>query len=109
MFENLQSRLRNSAALISRSIDANELTEIKNPTDVTNGSYLKHLAQLREYRNANNDIAFIYIMRLEGEKITFVIDSDSSDEQALPGRVYDEDFPNLKSGFKIDSRSGNFM
>jgi len=99
LFANLQSRLRNSAALISRSIDANDLAEIRNPGDVTRPAYLKYLGQLREYRSANKDIAFIYVMRLEGKNVVFVIDSDSSAEQALPGRVYDADVPNLLAGF----------
>ena len=99
LFVNLQSRLRNSAALISRSIDARELVDIRNPADITRPVYLKYLKQLREYRSANEDIAFIYIMRREGENVVFVIDSDSSEEQALPGRVYDADAPNLVAGF----------
>ncbi len=78
LFVNLQSRLRNSAALISRSIDANDLKGINTPSDVTDESYQKYLNLLREYKEANEDIAFIYLMRRQDDKVVFVIDSDSS-------------------------------
>lgn len=99
LFVNLQSRLRNSAALISRSIDANDLKGINTPSDVTDASYQKYLNLLREYKEANEDIAFIYLMRRQDDKVVFVIDSDSSEKQALPGRVYDANIPKLKAGF----------
>ncbi len=44
-------------------------------------------------------IAFLYFMRLEQGRIFFVLDSDESGEQALPGRVY-ADVPTLmRAGF----------
>lgn len=99
LFSRLQGRLMNSAAIISRVIDANDLTDIRKPEDVAVPSYQKYLKLLREFQEANVDIAFIYVMRKEGDNIVFVIDSDRSEEQALPGRNYTADAPKLIHGF----------
>jgi len=100
LFSSLQVRLMNSAAIISRVIDADDLIDIRSPEDVTASSYRKNLALLRDFEKANDDIAFIYVMRKEGDSIVFVIDSDSSADQALPGREYTVSVPNLESGFE---------
>jgi diguanylate cyclase (GGDEF)-like protein len=101
LFKRLQSRLMNSAAMISRAIDADNLVNIRASADVTIPSYQKNLQLIREFQAANDDIAFIYVMRKEGDKVVFVLDSDRSQEQALPGRIYTEEVPNLKKGFTI--------
>ena len=67
--------------------------------DVSLASYQKYLKMLRDFQSANKDIAFIYIMRKQGDDIVFVIDSDPTDKQAHPGKVYDVDVPNMKLGF----------
>ena len=77
LFTNLQSRLMNSAALISRSLDANEILDIKTPEDTNLPAYQKYLKMLREFKASNKDIAFIYIMRKQGNDVVFVIDSDN--------------------------------
>lgn len=90
----------NSAALISRAMDANDMVDIKGPQDITLPAYQNCLKMLREFQSANEDIAFIYIMRKQGEDIVFVIDSDVSDAQATPGKLYDVEVPNMKHGFE---------
>ncbi len=99
LFSHLRNRLMNSAALISRTIDARNLVDIREPSDVNRPSYHKHLQMLREFQAANEDIAFIYAMKRIGDKVVFVIDSDTSEKQALPGRPYEADAPHLRSGF----------
>jgi methyl-accepting chemotaxis protein len=47
----------------------------------------------------NKDIAFLYIMRRINNRVVFVIDSDESDRQALPGKEYTEVIPALIDGF----------
>jgi diguanylate cyclase (GGDEF)-like protein len=97
--QSLRSRLMNSAALLSRSLDARELEAIRGPDDVGSPAYASVLAQLREFQGSNQDIAFIYVMRLDGDVVRFVLDSDSSSEQAQPGDDYSEDAPRLREGF----------
>jgi len=47
----------------------------------------------------NPDIAYLYVMRQEREKVFFVIDSDETEKQALPGTEYEQQLPSLVKGF----------
>ena len=100
LFKQLQNRLMNSAALISQALDANEIEGIRERKDVSLPVYQNYLKKLREFQKSNKDIAFIYIMHKQGEEIVFVIDSDISDAQAHPGKLYDVEVPTMKQGFE---------
>ena len=95
----LQARLRNSAALVSQTVDARELAGIRGAADVSRPAYRKYLALLRDFKHTNPDVAFLYVMRREGGRVLLVIDKDESEEQALPGREYRELVPALLAGF----------
>lgn len=100
LMRSLKSRLRNSAALLSQSIDARSLDSIRTPEDVESDTYRRALDQLRRMRRTNPDIAFLYIMRRADDgKVTFVVDSDETSAQALPGKEYPEVPPNMEAGF----------
>jgi HAMP domain-containing protein len=95
----LQGRLKSSSALIGQVIDARELEGIRETQDTKNPVYERYLSLLRTFRKTNPDIAFLYIMRLEKEGTVFVVDSDETDAQALPGKVYTLSLPALSEGF----------
>jgi HAMP domain-containing protein len=99
LMQSLRSRLQNSAALLSQGIDALELEGIRTPDDMTQEAYLRNLEKLRRLRRANPDIAYLYVMRLEQGRIFFVLDSDETERQALPGREYTEAPSLLRTGF----------
>jgi HAMP domain-containing protein len=99
LMRSLRSRLQNSAALLSYTIDARALDGIRAPADMAQPAYQANLAKLRQLRRLNPDIAFLYIMRLEGEQVVFVIDSDETERQAPPGRVYEESPDSMRMGF----------
>jgi HAMP domain-containing protein len=99
LMQSLRSRLQNSASLLSQSIDANDLETIQKPADVQQAAYLSTLEKLRRLRRSNPDIAYLYIMRKTGEQIQFVVDSDETEKQALPGREYPEASDLLRMGF----------
>ena len=103
LVQSLRSRLKNSAALLSQSIDARDLDAIRSPADVGSHNYARTLEKLRRMRRSNSDIAFLYIMRKEQDRITFVVDSDETEEQALPGREYTEAPDLMKQGFFVPS------
>lgn len=84
----LQSRLRNSAALLSEILEASKLDEIREAADQTSPIYEEYLELLRAFRSTNPDIAYLYVMRRVGDGIFFVIDSDQTEKQALPGHEY---------------------
>ncbi|HNT56810.1 MAG TPA: diguanylate cyclase [Syntrophales bacterium] len=99
LMRQLQDRLQYSAALLSRTLDANPLGEILGPSDSDKKAYQDTLRQLRAFRRMNKDIAYLYIMRRTDDKIHFVVDSDETDEQALPGTEYMEIPPEMYDGF----------
>ncbi len=99
LMRSLQSRLKNSAAMVSQGIDARDLAPIRSEGDTGHPAYLESLAKLRRVRRSNPDIAYLYIMRKTPEGISFVVDSDDSEAQALPGRVYTEETDSLLRGF----------
>ena len=90
LMQSLRSRLKNSSALLSQSIDAGELVQIRKEKDIDLDIYKETLATLRRLRRSNPDIAFLYIMRKDAGQISFVIDSDETERQAMPGQKYNE-------------------
>ncbi len=100
LMASLKNRLQNSAAMISQAVDAGRLTEIKGPKDIQTPVYLEMQHLLRSFKKANPDIAFLYLMRREGQRVVFVVDSDETADQALPGREYKSNLPALKAGFE---------
>jgi diguanylate cyclase (GGDEF)-like protein len=99
LMNSLKNRLQNSAAMISQTVDAGRLTEIKGPKDIQTPVYRELLHLLRSFKKANPDIAFLYLMRREGRRVVFVVDSDETTAQALPGREYQNAVPALWMGF----------
>lgn len=99
LFGSLQARLKYSAALLSRAVDADEVAAIRARDDAALPAYGQHLQMLRDFQASNKDIAFIYVMRREDDGIFFVVDSDPSPAQALPGQAYPEAPATLRLGF----------
>ena len=99
LLKGLQDRLKYSAAFISRTIDATELKDIYTESDVTSPLYASNLKKLRDFRRMNPDVAYLYIMRRVGEQVYFVIDSDETKDQALPGQEYTDIVQTLLDGF----------
>lgn len=94
----LRSRLQNSAALVSHGLEVESLDQIRHAQDVERPIYQKSVTALREFVKANPDIAFIYVMRKEADRVFFVLDSDT-DDPGLPGEEYPHHVPALMEGF----------
>ncbi|MCB1859391.1 MAG: hypothetical protein KDI63_14015, partial [Gammaproteobacteria bacterium] len=90
----LQSRLQNSAALVSQGLEGRNLDQIRHAEDIKLTNYQENVDSLRNFVKANPDIAFIYVMRKESDKVFFVLDSDT-DDPALPGEEYPHHIPTL--------------
>ena len=98
LMDALQSRLKNSASLISSSLQDAHLDQIREEKDVALPNYQHYVKQLRDYVKTNPDIAFIYVMRKVDDKAAFVLDSDMQDP-ASPGEIYEPDIDTLMEGF----------
>ncbi len=101
--DSIQLRLENTAALIGQVLDARDLDAIRTPADRDRPEYRRNLALLRNLERTNADIAFLYVMRHEGGRVYFVLDTDVSERQASPGREYPEALPTLHRGFQHPS------
>ena len=57
--------------------------------------------QLKAINKANVDLKYIYLMRFDGTKVIFLVDSESgsSADSSPPGQVYEEAIPELKIKF----------
>jgi diguanylate cyclase (GGDEF)-like protein len=99
LINNLQDRLKYSAALISQTIDSNRLEEIRDKSDAGRQEYKEYLKLLRTFRRTNPDIAYLYVMRKVDDRVFFVVDSDETDAQAMPGKEYTQHVPALMEGF----------
>ena len=100
LMRSLQSRLQNSAALLSQMIDARALEDIRSADDMHREAYLDALEKARRVRRTNPDIAFLYIMRRADDgTVHFVVDSDETDGQAVPGKPYLDVIPEMLEGF----------
>lgn len=100
LMRSLQSRLQNSAALLSETLDARELEPIQSAGDVHLDAYRETLEKVRRVRRTNPDVAFIYVMRRADDgAVSFVVDSDETDAQATPGTLYGDLVPEMMEGF----------
>lgn len=99
LMDGLKERLQATAALIGQTIDADSLRPLRSAADIVQPAYGDTLEKLRALRRMNPDIAFLYVMRQEGEKVFFVVDSDETEKQALPGAEYAHQLPSLVKGF----------
>jgi methyl-accepting chemotaxis protein len=95
----IQNRLQYSVGVISQAIDADTLAGIEGPFDTSKAEYKLALLKLRDFSRLNKDIAFLYIMRKAGDEIQFVVNSDETKEQSMPGSVYGNASSNLHKGF----------
>jgi diguanylate cyclase (GGDEF)-like protein len=101
--ESIQSRLENTAALIAQTLDARDLHGIQGPPDRASPAYAANLRLIRNLARTNPDIAFVSVMRHRDGNLYFVLDSDESKDQAVPGREYKEHLPTLLRGFQRPS------
>jgi diguanylate cyclase (GGDEF)-like protein len=97
----LQSRLMNSAAILSEVFSATAMSGLNSAADVQTPEYQALTERIRRVAGTNPDIAFVYVMRKLDDKVVFVLDSDP--QPALPGEVYQHHIPELLQGFRRPS------
>jgi diguanylate cyclase (GGDEF)-like protein len=98
LISSLQSRLQNSAALVSQGLQVANLDQINSADDTNKAGFQQGVTLLRDFVKVNSDIAFIYVMKQVNNEVVFILDSDTN-EPALPGDVYEDVNPQLLEGF----------
>ncbi len=86
-----------SAAINFRRVETLTATS----ADIGTSDYERLKEQLKAINEANVDLTYVYLMRLDNGKITFLADSepDSSVNSSPPGQVYEEAPEELKNKF----------
>ncbi len=97
----LQSRLMNSAAILSEVFSAKALSGLNSAADMQSQQYQALMERIRRVASTNPDIAFVYVMRKVGDQVVFVLDSDP--RPAALGEVYQQHIPELLQGFSRPS------
>jgi len=85
---------RNTLALvetIARAVDRQSILDLAgSESDLETQNYLTLKSLLQDFVDINPKVEFIYIMGIRDGNMFFFIDSDPSEDQALPGEVYAE-------------------
>ncbi|KAB2951270.1 PAS domain S-box protein [Heliorestis acidaminivorans] len=91
--ENLKIDLMNRATTIAATIDYNKFNTLTATTaDYENDEFLQLEKKLQNIIFVNEDIRFIYLMRLVGDSLVFLVDAEprDSEDYSAPGDIYEE-------------------
>ena len=77
------------------------LTLSASAADLDNPDYIRLKEQIKEIKKVNDDLTFVYLMRLQDNKVVFLADSDPSTSPGYspPGQVYKESPAGLREKF----------
>ena len=87
---------RTQAATAAAAVDVNDVLALEgNESDLTNPAFQRLRAQLVRIKDSDPGVRFAYLMRPDGGKLIFLVDSEdpSSPEYSPPGQVFEETMP----------------
>lgn len=99
LMEKLRVHLETSAPLVKQCLDAGELDAIENAVHSTSPIYRQYLDRLRTFKHSNRYVAQLYVLRRDEDGVHYVIDTNESGAQNLPGTAYKKVTPELLEGF----------
>lgn len=90
LLEQCKKTAKSSAKIAAQRLDGDMLEKIK-PGDEGSDSYKEILQQLQDFL-CGEDIKYIYTMRMENDKLTFIVDADTEDGATIGEEyeIYDE-------------------
>ncbi len=98
-YESVQVDLADRVGRIARTISSRELTPLTGTSaDINAPAYLELKDKLSSIRAVSPSVRFVYVMRIEGDSVYFVADSEpvGSPDESPAGQVYGEvDGPTL--------------
>lgn len=86
-----------AAKIAMDAVDGNVIKELKEGSEETD-EYKATLKALRDVQE-NCDIAFLYTLYTDGDTVYYGVDTDSSDEQAVPGDEFEVSYDELADVF----------
>lgn len=95
---------QSSAGIAAQRIDGDVLQEI-NPGDEMSDYYAEILSQLQDFL-AGEDIKYIYTMRMNQDRLEFIVDADTEDGAAIGEEyeIYDEIAEAFKGNVTVDRK-----
>lgn len=102
MLEQCKKTAKSSAKIAAKRIDGDLLEQIKKGDEGTD-HYKEMLEQLQAFL-AGDDIKYIYTMRMDDNKLEFVVDADTKDGAAIGEEyeIYDEIADAFKGNVTVD-------
>lgn len=102
MLEQCKKTAKSSAKIAAKRIDGDLLEQIKKGDEGTD-HYKEMLGQLQVFL-AGDDIKYIYTMRMDDNKLEFVVDADTKDGAAIGEEyeIYDEIADAFKGNVTVD-------
>lgn len=102
MLEQCKKTAKSSAKIAAKRIDGNLLEQIKKGDEGTD--YYKEMLEQLQVFLAGDDIKYIYTMRMDDNKLEFVVDADTKDGAAIGEEyeIYDEIADAFKGNVTVD-------
>ena len=97
----IRDRLHDAVAIAALQVDAQKHSELTDPTQEGNETYIQLKKTLQEIRDSGTDFYFVYTMRQDAQgNIMFIVDAEESEEDISHlGDVYDDASPWLLANF----------
>ena len=107
--ETMRDELKAVASVVATQLNGDTLAILKAGAEKKSG-FLKIRDQLLSIRSSNPDIKFVYTMRNESGKVSFIVDADygNKEDAAKPGDEYEKTNPRLMEGFQKSSADDEF-
>ena len=103
LLEQCKNNARNSAKIAAERIDGDILGQIKAGDEKTE-NYKEILSQLQDFL-CGDDIKYIYTMRMNGDRLEFIVDADTEEGAAIGEEyeIYDEIAEAFDGNATVDS------
>lgn len=104
LLEQCKKTAKSSAQIAAQRIDGDILEQI-NPGDENTDNYKEILSELQDFL-CGEDIKFIYTMRMNDDKLEFIVDADTEDGAAIGEEyeIYDEIAEAFNGDATVDSQ-----
>lgn len=104
LLEQCKKTAKSSAQIAAQRIDGDILEQI-NPGDENTDNYKEILSELQDFL-CGEDIKFIYTMRMNDDKLEFIVDADTEDGAAIGEEyeIYDEIAETFNGDATVDSQ-----
>jgi GAF domain-containing protein/HAMP domain-containing protein len=101
LWQGIRERLVNSVAIAALQVDAEAHSQLTDPSQEGNPTYLQLKKTLQKIRDAGTNIEFVYTMRPDGQgNLMFVVDAEESEEDVSHlGDLYPDAGPVLAANF----------